>query len=105
MATALRNAPAALSPPGISAGRRDRFLSLSNIRYDPGDLAELRALQADLLPQAAVERTARAAKQVEVLAPNLSLFFRLPAVGVRWRTTAPEPLCKLQSCSCRPNDA
>ncbi len=59
---------------------RDRFLSLSNIRYDPGDLAELRALQADRLPAAAVERLVRAAKQVEVLAPNLPLFFRLPAV-------------------------
>lgn len=82
MATALRNAPAALlaatgdQPP---AGR-DRFLSLSDIRYDPGDLAELRELQADRLPAAAVERLVRAAKQVEVLAPNLPLFFRLPAV-------------------------
>ncbi len=82
MATSLRTAPAALlgateaQPP---AGR-DRFLSLSDIRFDPGDLAELRDLQSDRLPPDAVERMVRAAKQVEVLSPNLSLFYRLPAV-------------------------
>ncbi len=81
-ALSLRNAPAALlaatadQPP---AGR-DRFLSMSDIRYDPGDLAELRALQADKLPAEAVERFVRAAKWTEVIAPNLSLLWRLPAV-------------------------
>ncbi|MBM4459189.1 MAG: YfhO family protein [Chloroflexi bacterium] len=81
-ALGLRNAPAALlaatayQPP---AGR-DRFLSLSDIRFDPGDLAELRDLQAALLPADAVERYVRAAKQMEVIAPNLSLLLRLPAV-------------------------
>ena len=81
-ALSLRNAPAALlaatadQPP---AGR-DRFLSMSDIRYDPGDLAELRALQADKLPPEAVERFVRAAKWTEVIAPNLSLLWRLPAV-------------------------
>jgi hypothetical protein len=78
----LRNAPAALlaatadQPP---AGR-DRFLSMSDIRYDPGDLAELRALQADRLPAEAVERFVRAAKWTEVIAPNLSIPLRLPAI-------------------------
>lgn len=82
LASGLRNAPAALlaatadQPP---AGR-DRFLSLSDIRFDPGDLAELRELQADRLPPEAVERLVRAAKQVEVIAPNLPLRYRLPAV-------------------------
>ncbi|MCX6032942.1 MAG: YfhO family protein [Chloroflexi bacterium] len=87
-ALSLRNAPAAL----LSASRsiaatadqptagRDRFLSMSDIRFDPGDLAELRALQADRLPADAVERTVRAAKQTEVIAPNLPLLWRLPAV-------------------------
>ena len=81
-ALSLRNAPAALlaatadQPP---AGR-DRFLSMSDIRYDPGDLAELRALQADKLPAEAVERFVRAAKWTEVIAPNLSMLWRLPAV-------------------------
>jgi hypothetical protein len=81
-AGSLRNAPAALlaatadQPP---AGR-DRFLSMSDIRYDPGDLAELRALQADRLPAEAVERFVRAAKWTEVIAPNLSIPLRLPAI-------------------------
>jgi len=82
LALSLRNAPAALlaatadQPP---AGR-DRFLSMSDIRFDPGDLAALRNLQADRLPAEAVERLVRAAKQMEVIAPNLSLLLRLPAV-------------------------
>jgi len=82
MALSLRNAPAALLAATVDqpAAGRDRFLSLSDIRYDPGDLAELRALQADRLPAGAVERLVRAAKQVEVLAPNLSLLYDLPAV-------------------------
>ena len=82
MALSLRNAPAALlaATTGQPAAGRDRFLSLSDIRYDPGDLAELRALQADRLPADAVDRLVRAAKQVEVVAPNLSLLYDLPAV-------------------------
>ncbi len=82
MATDLRNSTAALlaASDDASAAARDRVISLSDIRYDPGDLADLRALQADRLPAPAVERLVRAAKQVEVLAPNLPLFFRLPAV-------------------------
>jgi hypothetical protein len=59
---------------------RDRYLSMSDIRYDPGDLVELRALEADKLPAEAVERFVRAAKWTEVIAPNLSLLWRLPAV-------------------------
>ncbi len=81
-ALSLRTAPAALlaatadQPP---AGR-DRFLSMSDIRFDPGDLAELRGLQVDRLPADAVERLVRAAKQTEVMAPNLSLLWQLPAL-------------------------
>jgi len=81
-ATGLRNAPAALLAATNDQPRagRDRFLSMSDIRFDPGDLAELRATQADRLPPDAAERLVRAAKQVEVIAPNLSLLYRLPAV-------------------------
>ena len=81
-ATSLRNAPAALlaATQGQPAAGRDRFLSLSDIRFDPGDLAELRASQAGRLPPDAVERLVRAAKQVEVIAPNLPLLYNLPAV-------------------------
>lgn len=81
-ATDLRNAPAALlaATAAQPEAGRDRFLSLSDIRFDPGDLAELRASQAGRLPAAASERLVRAAKQMEVLAPNLPLLLRLPAV-------------------------
>ena len=81
-ATSLRNAPAALlaATQDQAPAGRDRFLSLSDIRFDPGDLAELRASQAGRLSPDAVERLVRAAKQVEVIAPNLPLLYNLPAV-------------------------
>jgi hypothetical protein len=81
-ATSLRNAPAALlaATQDQAPAGRDRFVSLSDIRFDPGDLAELRASQAGRLSPDAVERLVRAAKQVEVIAPNLPLLFDLPAV-------------------------
>lgn len=80
MALSLRNAPAALlALEGGDPAGRERFLSLSDIRYDPGDLDALRALQADRLPAGAVERLVRAAKLMEVIAPNLSLYLGLPA--------------------------
>jgi hypothetical protein len=81
-AMGLRSAPATLlaATAGQPPAGRDRYLSLSDIRFDPGDLAELRVLEADRLPGDAVERFVRAAKQSEVLAPNLSLLWRLPAV-------------------------
>jgi len=80
MALDLRNAPAALlaTEPGSPAGR-GRLLSLSDIRYDPGDLAALRALQAGALAPEAIDRLVRAAKLMEVIAPNLSLLLQLPA--------------------------
>jgi hypothetical protein len=80
MALSLRNAPATLlSLEEDSPAGRGRFLSLSDIRFDPGDLDALRALQADHLSPDAVERMVRAAKLMEVIAPNLSLYLGLPA--------------------------
>lgn len=81
-ALGLRNAPAALLAATANepdAGR-DRFLSMSDIRFDPGDLAELRDLQSDRLPPESVELMVRSTKQMEVIAPNLSLLLRLPAI-------------------------
>ncbi len=96
----LRNAPAALlaaTADEPDAGR-DRFLSLSDIRYDPGDLAELRSLQAGRLPAEAIERLVRTAKQVEVLAPNLPLLLHLPAVdGYDGGALPTEDYVKLES--------
>ncbi len=80
--TGLRNAPAALlaATAGQPPASRGRFLSLSDIRYDPGDLDELRALEADRLSPDALDRFVRAAKQLEVVSPNLSMLLGLPAV-------------------------
>jgi hypothetical protein len=52
-----------------------RFLSLSGIVYDPGDLAEMRAIFADQLPEAAVYDYVVAAKEKEVLFYNLPLLY------------------------------
>jgi len=57
-----------------------RFLSLSDIRYDPGDLADIQILFADQLPPEAIYDFVVAAKRKEILAPNLPLYYRLPAV-------------------------
>ncbi len=82
LALGLRNAPAALlaAQAGIPPAGRDRFLSLSDIQFDPGDLADLRKLEGDRLPASAVELLVRSAKQMDVIAPNLSLLLGLPAV-------------------------
>jgi hypothetical protein len=78
----LRNAPSALlaQTGDQPAAGRDRFLSMSDIGYDPGDLAEMRDLMAGWLPQDAVERLVRGAKQTEVIAPNISLRLQLPGM-------------------------
>jgi hypothetical protein len=50
-----------------------RFLSLSGIVYDPGDLAEMHAIFADQLPERAIYDYVVAAKEKEVLFYNLPL--------------------------------
>ncbi len=72
----LRNAPAFL----LSAQGRGRFLSLSGIRYDPGDQAELTRLFGAQLDQAARYDLIVATKQKEIIAPNLPLFYGLESV-------------------------
>ena len=57
-----------------------RFLSLSGIVYDPGDLAEMRAMLGDQLPERAVYDYIVAAKQKEVLFYNLPLVYGLYSV-------------------------
>jgi hypothetical protein len=57
-----------------------RFLSLSDIRYDPGDLLEMRQVLGPQLPERAVYDFVVAAKEKEILAPNLPLLFRVPSV-------------------------
>ncbi len=72
--TSLRTAPAhLLAAPG-------RFLAMSGIRYDPGDLSEMRQLWRDQLDEAGFRDYITAAKLKEILAPNLPLLFHLPSI-------------------------
>jgi hypothetical protein len=57
-----------------------RFLSLSGIVYDPGDLAETRAIFAGQLPDKAIYDYVVAAKEKEVLFYNLPLLYKLFSV-------------------------
>jgi hypothetical protein len=56
-----------------------RFLSISPILFDPGDSAELASIFADQLPTDAFYDLLIATKQKEIIAPNLSLYYRLSA--------------------------
>jgi hypothetical protein len=57
-----------------------RFLSLSGIVYDPGDLAEITTIFADQLPEKAIYDYVVAAKEKEVLFYNLPLLYGLNSV-------------------------
>jgi len=57
-----------------------RFLSMSALRFDPGDLAELRGELDPQLPPDAVYEALVATKHKEVLSPNLPLTWRVMAV-------------------------
>ena len=73
--TSLRPAVAHLqvSPPG-------RFLSMSDITFDPGDLGELNAIYGSQLESDALYDLVIATKQQEVLSPNLPLAFGVKAL-------------------------
>lgn len=58
----------------------DRFLSMSALQFDPGDLAELRSALDPQLPPEAVYEAVVATKHKEVLSPNLPLTWRIPSV-------------------------
>jgi len=62
------------------AGVPGRFLSMSALRFDPGDLAELQSELAPQLPADAVYDAVIATKNKEVLSPNLPLAWGIPAV-------------------------
>ncbi|HEY64097.1 MAG TPA: YfhO family protein [Caldilineae bacterium] len=72
--TSLRTAPAhLLAAPG-------RFLSMSGIRYDPGDLPEMRQILEGHLDENGFQDYVVAAKMKEIIAPNLPLLFHLPSI-------------------------
>ncbi|MBP9500829.1 MAG: YfhO family protein [Candidatus Promineofilum sp.] len=58
----------------------DRFLSLSEIFFDPGDTAEIKSIYADQLPEEAIYDYIVAVKNKEVLSPNLSMITHAPAI-------------------------
>jgi hypothetical protein len=80
----LRNAIAFLlaAAPSTSnpAGPPDRFLSLSGIAYDPGDLPELEQIYGDSLSPKAFYNLVVATKEKEVLFFNLPLVYGLHSV-------------------------
>jgi hypothetical protein len=57
-----------------------RFLSMSDIGYDPGDLSDLQAMYESALPPEAIYDLIVATKMKEVLAFNLPLRYRLFSV-------------------------
>ncbi|NJN82589.1 MAG: hypothetical protein HC802_10175 [Caldilineaceae bacterium] len=84
----VRTAPAfLLSDPErgvLGAAGSGRFLSMSTITFDPGDMADLRRilLESDppQLTESAFDQLIVALKGQEILAPNLPLLWRVPAV-------------------------
>jgi hypothetical protein len=65
---------------GQGAAPPDRFLSISDIRFDPGDMTELKSIFGDQLSESAFYDLLVATKMKEILAPNLPLYYRVPAV-------------------------
>jgi len=88
--TSLRPAIAHLLAAGGDGGPgppRSRFLSMSDITFDPGDLAEIEIIYGPRLSAGALYDYVIAAKHKEMLSPNLSLAFGVAlsdgtAVGV-----------------------
>lgn len=86
--TEVRTAPAHLLTDPVRAavgpGAMGRFLGMSTITFDPGDMADwariFRTGDPPQLSQQSFEQFIIALKMQELLAPNLSLLWRLPAV-------------------------
>jgi hypothetical protein len=82
--TSLRTAPAHLLAAQGQEAAPGRFLSMSDILFDPGDLAEIEQMFANtsarqLSPRAIYDYIV-CAKRKEILAPNLPLAWRIYAV-------------------------
>ncbi len=58
----------------------DRFLSLSDILFDPGDLREIEAIYGPYLTDQALFDYVIAAKQKEIIAPNLPMAWEIPSM-------------------------
>jgi hypothetical protein len=80
--TSLRPAVAHLLTAADEVGQTPpaRFLSISDILFDPGDKDDLEIILDPQLSRDAVYDFLIATKQKEVLIPNLPLYYRLPAM-------------------------
>lgn len=80
----VRPAPARLmaeTQTEIAAGQpAGRFLSMSQGTFDPGDLGEINSLYAERLPEEELYLYIVTVKEREIIAPNLSMEYGLPAV-------------------------
>jgi hypothetical protein len=74
--TSLRPAVAHL----LATSEGERFLSMSDITFDPGDLGEIEAVYRPQLSDDALYDYVIATKHKEVLSPNLPLAFGVPAI-------------------------
>jgi len=72
----LRTAPVHL----LTDRRLYRFISMSDIVYDAGDLKEIQQIFEGQLPPKAIYDYVVAAKRKEILAPNLPLLYRIASV-------------------------
>lgn len=75
--SSLRTAPAHLLADGQPT---DRFLSISGLTFDPGDLGEIQQIFGDQLSPQAIYDYVVATKLKEILAPNLPLVYKIPSV-------------------------
>ncbi len=75
--SSLRTAPAHLLASGQPT---DRFLSISGLTFDPGDLGEIQQIFGDQLSPQAIYDYVVATKLKEILAPNLPLVYQIPSV-------------------------
>jgi len=80
--SSLRTAPAHLLSDGQpgEAVPTYRFISISGLTYDPGDLGEMQQIFEDQLPPRAIYDYVVVTKLKEILAPNLPLVYQIPSV-------------------------
>ncbi len=75
--SSLRTAPAHFLADGQPT---DRFLSISGLTFDPGDLGEIQQIFGDQLSPQAIYDYVVATKLKEILAPNLPLVYKISSV-------------------------
>ncbi len=79
--TSLRPAMAHLrNASGRAPGPDARFLSMSDTTFDPGDLSLIETIYRPQLSQDQLYQYVIAAKEKEILSPNLPLAFEVPAI-------------------------